>query len=316
MLSSRIPARLRPCPPAVPSASFRVLTLSRPCPSLSTLRPALVLPALTAGAATTLGCGLGARPTAPAAPRGGALGVLGPAPGPAAARASPHRPRPAALRPCSRPLSPGRPRLPTPPPHPASCFPPALPACPGGVPAARPHLPGPRRGGAATRTLTQHTHPARPRRTHLVPATRADSCRHPPHARRQGAAGHPEPWTRQVSAALATHVLRQTGHIHSAGSGFRSHTHRTPSHSLQPAWCMSTLPGATYLRITPVYFSGSSCKVWGQGLRSRQNFHTCPFSGIIALQCRAGLQPGTGHSHDCPSPKHSMPKHLQDPDLP
>lgn len=316
MLSSRIPARLRPCPPAVRSASFRVLTLSRPCPSLSTLRPALVLPALTAGAATTLGCGLGARPTAPAAPRGGALGVLGPAPGPAAARASPHRPRPAALRPCSRPLSPGRPRLPTPPPHPASCFPPALPACPGGVPAARPHLPGPRRGGAATRTLTQHTHTPRAPAAHTLSRPRAPTAvgtHRMPDARVQLATrspGHDKCPLRWPHTSCGKQVTFTQQVLCS------DLTHRTPSHSLQPAWCMSTLPGATYLRITPVYFSGSSCKVWGQGLRSRQNFHTCPFSGIIALQCRAGLQPGTGHSHDCPSPKHSMPKHLQDPDLP
>lgn len=171
--------------------------------------------------------------------------------------------------------------------------------------------------GRHTHAHTTHTHPARPRRTHLVPATRrADSCRHPPHPRRQGAAGHPEPWTRQVSAALATHVLRQTGHIHPAGSGFRSHTQdpftltSTCMVYVHSSW--SHIPAHNPL----VYFSGNSCKVWGQGLRSRQNFHTCPFSGIIALQCRAGLQPGTGHSHDSPSPKHPMPKHLQDPDLP
>lgn len=79
----------------------------------------------------------------------------------------------------------------------------------------------------------RHTHdhtPAHHRRT-PCPSHARNSCPHPQHAGRQGAAGYPEPWTGQVSAALSTLALRPTGHINSAGSGFRSHTQdpRTPT---------------------------------------------------------------------------------------
>lgn len=239
--SMRRPARVLPCPTAVPSTSFRVLTLSRPCPSLSMLRPALVLSALTAGAATSLGSGLGARPTAPAARRGGALGVIGSAPDPAAARASPHRPRPAAIRPSSRPLS-GPAAPPHPPPHPASCFPPALPACPGGVPAARPHLPGPRRGGAATRTIT----PPRTTAAHLVPATHATAVltHHTPDARVQPATRSPG----QDKCPLRyPHSLCDQQVISTQPALGSDLTRRTPEHPLQPAWYIhsswSHIPG-------------------------------------------------------------------------
>lgn len=239
--SMRRPARVLPCPTAVPSTSFRVLTLSRPCPSLSMLRPALVLSALTAGATTSLGSGLGARPTAPAARRGGALGVIGSAPDPAAARASPHRPRPAAIRPCSRPLS-GPAAPPHPPPHPASCFPPALPACPGGVPAARPHLPGPRRGGAATRTIT----PPRTTAAHLVPATHATAVltHHTPDARVQPATRSPG----QDKCPLRyPHSLCDQQVISTQPALDSDLTRSTPEHPLQPAWYIhsswSHIPG-------------------------------------------------------------------------
>lgn len=222
--SMRCPASVLPCPPAVPSTSFRVLTLSRPCPSLSTLRPALVLSALTAGAATSLGSRLGARPTAPAARRGGALGVIGSAPDPAAARASPHHPRPAAIRPCSRPLS-----GPAAPPHPPPRF--LFPAGSPGLSWRGPQ--GPPTPARPPTGRGRHTHdhtPAHHRRT-PCPGHAHNSCPHPPHAERQGAAGYPEPWTGQVSAALSTLALRPTGHINSASSGFRSHTQdpRTPT---------------------------------------------------------------------------------------
>jgi hypothetical protein len=78
--------------------------------------PARVLPALTTGAAAALSSRLCARPTAPEARRGGAFGVIGSAPSPAASRATQHCPRPAALRSSSRPLcGPAAPPHPPPP---------------------------------------------------------------------------------------------------------------------------------------------------------------------------------------------------------
>lgn len=75
---------------------------------------------------------------------------------------------------------------------------------------------------------------------------------------------------------------------------------RTPQNTHFNQHGISTLPEVTFLGIIHVYFSGNGCRVWDRALRSRQNFHTCSSSGIIASQCWAGLQPETGHSHASP----------------
>lgn len=279
--SMRCPASVLPCPPAVPSTSFRVLTLSRPCPSLSTLRPALVLSALTAGAATALGSRLGARPTAPAARRGGALGVIGSAPDPAAARASPHHPRPAAIRPCSRPLS-----GPAAPPHPPPRF--LFPAGSPGLSWRGPPRPAhtcPAPDGAGPPHARSHPRAPPP---HTLSRPRAQQLSAPTTRRTPGCSRLPGALDR-TSVRCAIHTRSAANRSYQLSQLWVQISHPGPQNTHFNLHGISTLPGATFLGITQVYFSGNSCRVWDRALRSRQNFHTCSSSGIIASQRWAGL---------------------------
>lgn len=254
---------------SVPSASFQVPTLlSRQCPPL-THHGRCSCPGLRARCSADGSGGATGR-----CPRGHWL-----RPQPRGRRGHPTSPlprrAPTVLPPLCGPVAPPHPLTP------ASCFPPALWASPGGVRTALPHLPGPRQGGVATRVLTPRAPPLLPFTLPPTLSATAACTLHTSRATRS-------PGGDKCPLVLAIHTLQLTGHTNLAGSGLQSHTQTL---IIPTSTCMVgtfTLHKGTYLGIIHVHLSGNSCKVWDRDLRSRQNFHMCPSSGIMA-QCWAGL---------------------------
>lgn len=233
---SRVPALSRPSPTGrgVPSASLQVPTLlsSRSCPPLthhgSCSCPGLRAPCSADGSSGATGrCPRGhwLRPR----PRGRPGHPTSPEPRRAPAVLA------AALR-ASRA---------SPPPTPASCFPPALRASPGGVRTALPHLPGPRRGEAATRALAPGSPPPPLTLPRTMSATAActhhkpdDRCSWPPgalNATSVSSTSHTRPAinrSHQLSglwARTSSYPLQPAWYIHSAGS-------HIPAHNLWPSF--------------------------------------------------------------------------------